>query len=61
MTSIIIFFRWTESIILGLIITNILLLIIDAWTPVSDSNPRRTKWGSSGIDYALLVIFIIYT
>ncbi|CAG8456859.1 12434_t:CDS:10 [Rhizophagus irregularis] len=52
---------WTESIILGLIITHILLLIIDAWTPVTDSNPRRTKWGSSGIDYALLVIFIIYT
>ncbi|RIA89873.1 Ion transport protein [Glomus cerebriforme] len=52
---------WTESIILGLILTNLLLLIIDAWIPVTESNPRRTKWGSSGIDYALLVIFIIYT
>ncbi|CAG8439201.1 10106_t:CDS:10 [Funneliformis caledonium] len=53
--------RWAESIILGLIIANILLLIIDAWDPVTESNPRRTKWGSSGIDYALLVIYTIYT
>ncbi|CAI2169741.1 19144_t:CDS:10 [Funneliformis geosporum] len=53
--------RWAESIILGLIIANILLLIIDAWDPVTESRPRRTKWGSSGIDYALLVIYTIYT
>ncbi|CAG8487610.1 8970_t:CDS:10 [Diversispora eburnea] len=48
---------WLETFILCLIITNIILLIVDSWTPPPDGvNPRRTTWGSSIIDYMLLSI-----
>ncbi|RHZ83056.1 hypothetical protein Glove_99g372 [Diversispora epigaea] len=53
---------WLETFILCLIIINIILLIVDSWTPPPEGvNPRRTTWGSSIIDYMLLIIFIIYT
>ncbi|CAG8601362.1 11080_t:CDS:2, partial [Dentiscutata heterogama] len=51
----------TETFILFLIVANIILLVIDAWDTVSPDNPRRTTWGSSFVDYGLLVIFILYT
>ncbi|KAF0398415.1 high-affinity cell membrane calcium channel [Gigaspora margarita] len=50
-----------ETFILFLICANIILLVIDAWDTVSPTNPRRTTWGSSFVDYGLLAIFILYT
>ncbi|CAG8581095.1 8980_t:CDS:10 [Paraglomus occultum] len=49
---------WTESIILLLIVTNLILLSIQAWTPVETP---EAAWGKSWIDYALLAIFTIFT
>ncbi|KAF8440127.1 Ion transport protein-domain-containing protein [Terfezia claveryi] len=50
----------TEPIILLLIVTQTILLTIDAAPSVFD-DPRDKEWGTSNIDYAILVLFIIYT
>ena len=46
--------------ILLLIVIQTILLTIDASPSVYD-DPRAKKWGTSNIDFAMLVIFIIYT
>ncbi|KAF2869719.1 calcium-channel protein CCH1 [Massariosphaeria phaeospora] len=49
----------TEPMLLVLIVVQTILLAVDARESVFE-HPRTTKWGS-GIDYALLVLFVIYT
>ena len=46
--------------ILLLIVIQTILLTIDAAPSVFD-DPRGKEWGTSNIDYAILVLFIIYT
>lgn len=50
----------TEPLILLLIVIQTILLTIDA-APDVFNDPRSKAWGTSPIDYALLVLFIIYT
>lgn len=51
---------FTEPFILVLIIVQTVLLAVDASQSVYDY-PRPLRWGSTGIDYAILVLFIIFT
>lgn len=46
--------------ILLLILIQTILLTIDA-APSVYQDPRAKSWGTSNIDYALLVLFTIYT
>ena len=50
----------TEPLILLLILIQTILLTVDA-APSVYNDPREKAWGTSGIDYALLLLFIIYT
>ena len=50
----------TEPAILLLIIAQTVLLAVDSSKSVYD-HPRPVRWGQSGIDYALLVLFVIFT
>ncbi|KHJ36377.1 putative ion transporter [Erysiphe necator] len=50
----------TEPFILILIIAQLILLAIESSQNVYE-HPRITRWGASPIDYALLIIFIIFT
>jgi len=50
----------TEPIILVLIVFQTILLAIDS-APSHVNDPRSKPWGSSWINYALFVLFIIYT
>ncbi|CAZ82135.1 unnamed protein product [Tuber melanosporum] len=50
----------TEPLILLLILIQTILLAIDA-APSIYEDPRSKSWGTSNIDYALLVLFSIYT
>ncbi|KAK7511325.1 calcium-channel protein CCH1 [Phyllosticta citriasiana] len=50
----------TEPFLLVLIITQTVLLTIDAARDVYQF-PRPTRWGDSWIDYGLLTLFVIYT
>lgn len=50
----------TEPLILLLILVQTILLTIDSAPSVYD-DPRAKSWGTSPIDYALLVLFSIYT
>lgn len=50
----------TEPIILLLIVAQTVLLAVDASKSVYD-NPRPLSWGKTPIDYALLVLFVIFT
>ncbi|KAF2266880.1 hypothetical protein CC78DRAFT_458268 [Lojkania enalia] len=50
---------WTEPLLLILIVIQTILLTVDASRDVH-KHPRSTKWGEN-IDYALLVLFVIYT
>jgi hypothetical protein len=50
----------TEPVILILIIAQTVLLAVDASKSVYDY-PRPLQWGQSSIDYALLVLFVIFT
>ena len=50
----------TEPIILLFIVFQTILLTIDS-APTYVNVPRSKPWGSSWIDYALFVLFIIYT
>ncbi|KAI9882279.1 MAG: hypothetical protein M1823_005974 [Watsoniomyces obsoletus] len=50
----------TEPIILALIVIQTILLAVDS-APSVYNDPRPNAWGSSRMDYALLIIFIIYT
>lgn len=50
----------TEPLLLLLILIQTILLTIDA-APSVYNDPRDLAWGTSGIDYAMLVLFIIYT
>ncbi|KAH0603703.1 uncharacterized protein H6S33_007362 [Morchella sextelata] len=49
-----------EPLILLLILIQTILLTIDA-APSVYNDPRAKSWGTSNIDYALLVLFVIYT
>lgn len=49
-----------EPLILLLILIQTILLTIDSAPSVFD-DPRAKSWGTSPIDYALLVLFGIYT
>jgi hypothetical protein len=53
-------FPFTEPIILLLIIAQTVLLAIDSAKSVYDY-PRPLHWGGSGIDYTILVLFVIFT
>ncbi|POS87603.1 hypothetical protein EPUL_000935 [Erysiphe pulchra] len=50
----------TEPIILILIIAQVILLAIESSQSVY-KHPRIGRWGTSPIDYALLILFIIFT
>jgi voltage-dependent calcium channel len=50
----------TEPLLLILIVIQTILLAVDSAQSVY-SDPRSNKWGSSKTDYALLVLFAIYT
>lgn len=50
----------TEPIILVLIVFQTILLAVDS-APSYVDDPRSKGWGKSWIDYALFVLFIIYT
>ncbi|KAF2002857.1 hypothetical protein P154DRAFT_124470 [Amniculicola lignicola CBS 123094] len=50
----------TEPTLLILIVVQTVLLAVDAGPSVFDY-PRSPVWGSTWIDYALLVLFVIYT
>lgn len=51
---------FTEPFILVLIIIQTVLLTVESAQSVYD-HPRSDRWGSSGLDYAFFVIFVIYT
>ena len=50
----------TEPIILILIILQTVLLAVDS-APNVFNDPRSKNWGTSKIDYAIFVLFVIYT
>ncbi|KAI9804295.1 MAG: calcium channel protein [Piccolia ochrophora] len=50
----------TEPAILILIVIQTILLAIDS-APDVLKDPRNMRWGSSWIDFALLVLFVVYT
>ncbi|KAI9758157.1 MAG: hypothetical protein M4579_003190, partial [Chaenotheca gracillima] len=50
----------TEPVIFILIVIQTVLLAIES-APNVHTNPRPSRWGTSGIDYALLLLFVIYT
>jgi hypothetical protein len=50
----------TEPLILLLIVVQTVLLAVDA-SPNVYTHPRPSQWGKSPIDYALLVLFVIFT
>ncbi|EMD00729.1 hypothetical protein BAUCODRAFT_118469 [Baudoinia panamericana UAMH 10762] len=49
-----------EASILLLIVVQTIILTVDSAPSVAD-HPRRTTWGRSWTDFALFVIFVIYT
>ena len=50
----------TEPLILALILVQTVLLAVDS-APSVYNDPRSKQWGKSRIDYAIVVLFIIYT
>lgn len=53
---------WTEPLILILIVLQTILLCVEAASDVfEDPEGRPSHWGSTPIDWALAVLFIIYT
>lgn len=53
---------WTEPLILILIVLQTILLCVEAASDVfEDPDGRPSHWGSTTIDWALAVLFIIYT
>ncbi|KAJ4523500.1 calcium channel protein [Exophiala dermatitidis] len=52
---------WTEPIILLLIITQTVLLAVNAASRAVYLQTRKEAWGSTGFDYAIFALFIIYT
>ena len=54
------YYSATEPTILVLIVIQTILLSIDA-APSVYEDPRAKNWGTSNIDYAMLILFIIYT
>ena len=50
----------TEPIILILILVQTILLAVDAGSSI-DFGDRQPGWAHSGVDFALLVIFVLYT
>lgn len=53
---------WTEPLILVLIVLQTILLCVEAAPSVYDIADGKTPpWGSSSIDWAILVLFVIYT
>lgn len=51
---------FTEPFILMVIVVQTVLLAVESAHPVFD-HPRSKRWGSSNLDYAFFVIFVIYT
>lgn len=53
---------WTEPLILVLIVLQTILLCVEAAPSVfEDGDGRPDRWGSTPIDWAIFVLFIIYT
>lgn len=53
---------WTEPLILILIVLQTILLCVEAAPDVFDKGEGRpSRWGSTPIDWALFVLFVIYT
>lgn len=53
---------WTEPLILILIVLQTILLCVEAAPSVFDSGDGRPdRWGSTPIDWAIFVLFVIYT
>lgn len=53
---------WTEPLILVLIVLQTILLCVEAAPDVfEDGEGRPDRWGSTPIDWAVFVLFIIYT
>ncbi|KAK7416123.1 calcium channel protein [Neonectria punicea] len=53
---------YTEPFLLLLIVLQTILLAVEAAPPVSsDGEPRPARWGGTAIDWAMLVLFIIFT
>lgn len=53
---------WTEPLILVLIVLQTILLCVEAAPSVfEDGGGRPDRWGSTPIDWAIFVLFIIYT
>ncbi|KAF3764851.1 hypothetical protein M406DRAFT_340375 [Cryphonectria parasitica EP155] len=53
---------WTEPLILVLIVLQTILLCVEAAPSVYNTpNPGQIVWGSSTLDWAILVLFVIYT
>ncbi|PSR81620.1 calcium-channel protein cch1 [Coniella lustricola] len=54
---------WTEPLILILIVLQTILLCVEAAPSVfdQDGNGSLSRWGSNPIDWAILVLFVIYT
>ncbi|KAF2496014.1 hypothetical protein BU16DRAFT_526542 [Lophium mytilinum] len=50
----------TEPLLLVLILIQTVLLAVDSGRNVFN-DPRSKRWGTSGIDYGLLALFVIYT
>ena len=55
-------YRWTEPLILLLIVVQTILLAVDAAKNVYlPGNERPKNWGGSKIDFAMLALFILFT
>jgi len=53
---------WTEPFILILIVLQAILLAVEAAPNVgSPGNERPARWGTTWIDFAILVLFIVFT
>ncbi|EXJ91094.1 hypothetical protein A1O1_04201 [Capronia coronata CBS 617.96] len=52
---------WTEPTILVLIVAQTVLLAVNAASDAIYLQTRNRVWGSTGFDYAILALFIVYT
>jgi voltage-dependent calcium channel len=52
---------WTEPTIFTLIVIQTIVLAIDSSRPVQYNDPNSFRFGTSWIDYCLLILFSIYT
>lgn len=52
---------WTEPLILVLIIAQTVLLAVNAASDAVYLQTRNKAWGSTGFDYAIFALFVVYT